>query len=119
MSSYMNRRTKHPTKHGTVSEKRTMKKLGARLTPGSGAMAGCKSDGYDKTFRYENKATIHKSFSVKLDVLHKIEKEALETGLTPVLCVSFTTGSGMSVSNGDYVVISRDVFESLRDGDIL
>lgn len=92
-----------------------MKKLGARQTPGSGAIAGCKSDGYTDRFRFENKATIHESFSIKLAVLEKIREEAMATGKLPALTLSFTYGSGRSVPHGDYVIIPRHVFEELTE----
>ena len=112
MSRYLDRKNRQC--HGTVSEKRTMKKLGARLTPGSGSMDTAKSDDYDGDFQYENKATIHKSFSVKLAILKKVKKEARDVGRVPILCVCFVNGSGISVDDGDYVVMARDTFEDMK-----
>lgn len=119
--SYMDRFTKNvkSNKHGHVSEKHAMKALGAKQTPGSGALVSAKSDGHDEQFQYENKATTKKSFSIKKDILKKIDKEALDVGRYPVLCVSFTDGTGRSLAEGDFVVITRDLFDSLRKGDLV
>jgi len=113
MSRYLDR--KKYGKHGQTSEKIAMKKLGARRVPGSGCMDTAKSDGYDLKFQYENKSTIHKSFSVTLNVLKKIRKEARDVGRIPALCVSFVTGSGESVRGGDFVVIDRATFEEMKE----
>ena len=119
INRYLARRKKANAgnKHGTVSEQKAIKKLGAILTPGSGSMDSAKSDGYDAEYQYENKSTTKQSFGLKLSVLKKIIREAREVGRTPILLFSFVTGSGKSVGNGDYVVMTREDFEALRDGD--
>ncbi|WAS28533.1 hypothetical protein [Vibrio phage LV6] len=114
---------KSNTIHGNLSEKRVASRMGARLTLGSGNKDGYKSDatldtaGYQ--FRIESKATIHKSFSIKLDVLEKIRAEALQTGRTPILTVSFTDKEGNPVStSSDYVVMPMYLFnEVFNNGD--
>lgn len=121
MSRFLDRMAKKTSAntHGRVSEKKAMKALGATLTPGSGALPSAKSDGYDSQFQYENKSTVHKSYSLKLSVFAKIRKEALDVQRHPVLTLSFVTGSGVSVPDGDFVIISRDLFDSLRYGDLI
>ncbi len=103
-------------RHGRVAEKNAMKILGAQQTRGSGSVEGHKSDGFTQNFRFENKATIHESFSLKLEVLNKIRKEAMESGRYPVLSFSFTDGAGKSKPEGDFVVLPRWVFEFMMEG---
>ncbi|UOX38424.1 hypothetical protein VpasPP24_84 [Vibrio phage Vpas_PP24] len=113
---------KSTTRHGLKSEKRVAAKMGSRLTVGSGAKDGQKSDATLDTdaynFRIESKATKNASFSVKLDVLEKIRKEALNTGRIPVLTVSFTDELGQVKQGGDHVMIPLWLFnEVFNNGD--
>lgn len=111
------------TRHGLKSEARLAKNMGSKLMSGSGAKDGRKSDAILDTpeyrFRIESKATIHKSFSIKLEILEKIRSEALETGRTPVLTVSFTDELGRPVtSSSDFAVIPMYLFnEVFNSGD--
>ncbi|CAH0448139.1 Holliday junction resolvase [Vibrio phage vB_VpaS_sm030] len=105
------------TRHGLKSEKRVADKLGARLTIGSGAKDGQKSDATLNTdhynFRIECKATKNASFSLKHDILEKIRREALDTGRTPVLTISFTNELGEAKQGGDYAVIPMWLFNEV------
>lgn len=109
------RRREQANYHGTVSEKRAVKALGGRLTPGSGSQVSAKSDGYSPVYQYENKSTIHESFSIKRKVLSKVLKEARQVGRLPVLLISFVMGSGASKANGDFVVLRREDFIDLAE----
>ncbi|NIT54899.1 MAG: hypothetical protein GWN00_01225 [Aliifodinibius sp.] len=119
--SWMDRQEKNKksNRHGRVSESQMMKKLGATSTPGSGALPSAKSDGFDDAFQYEHKSTIHKSYGLKLETIRKIEKEALDVGRDPVLSISFVNPTGESIPQGDYVVISKELFQSLVSGDLI
>lgn len=65
-------------------------RVGGRLTPASGAR-DVKGDVRKKgVMRIEAKTTAHKSFSVTLDMVRKIEEAALSGGETPALVVEFT-----------------------------
>lgn len=104
--------------HGTVSEKRVMKKVGAVATPASGALLGCKSDGVldghpDYSFRVEAKSTVNGSLSLKYDWLLKIAHEARETNRIPALTVSFVTGSGECRKDGDWAMIPMRILKEL------
>ncbi|AUR96017.1 hypothetical protein NVP1215B_099 [Vibrio phage 1.215.B._10N.222.54.F7] len=112
---------KMKTRHGFKSEARVSKKMGSKLMSGSGSQVGKKSDAVletdSYTFRIESKATKNKSFSVKLDVLEKIRKEASDMGQTPVLTVSFTNELGEALQGGDYVMIPLWLFtEAFNNG---
>ncbi|ANO57623.1 hypothetical protein [Vibrio phage vB_VhaS-a] len=110
------------TRHGLKSEKRVASKMGSRLTIGSGAKDGQKSDATldagDYKFRIESKATKNKSFSVKKEILDKIRHEALDTGRIPALTVSFTNELGEALQGGDFVMIPMWLFnEVFNNGD--
>ncbi|QHJ74570.1 hypothetical protein VH22019_00006 [Vibrio phage VH2_2019] len=91
--------------------------MGSTLMIGSGAKDGRKSDavldakGYQ--FRIESKATKNKSYGLKLETLEKIRKEALDTGRTPMMTISFTNEMGEAVHNGDYVVLPMSLFNEV------
>jgi hypothetical protein len=101
--------------HGQRSEKRLAKSFQARLTPASGALSGAKSDFVLPSFRFEAKSTVNNSFSVKLEVLEKITREAMETNREPVVTVSFVTGNGQPRLFGDWVLIPQHVFRELTE----
>ncbi len=98
---------------GTKAEKGTAKRLGATLTPASGALEGAKGDMHRGTILMENKSTIKGSMSLKLDWLIKISQEALEKGQTPALALQFTTESGVPVKRGAWVMVPEAVFNEM------
>lgn len=63
--------------------------LGGRRTPGSGNQWHTKGDVISRDFMGEDKTTKHSSFSLKLDDLKKLERNALAAGRTPVFSVNF------------------------------
>ena len=117
MNSYLDRKAKDKSsnKHGRVSEKKAMKKLGAFQVPGSGSIDGFKSDGVSDKYRYENKSTINKSWGVKKEILDKIANEARGFGQLPIVSLSFVSGSGESIHNGDFVIMRRVDFQELNE----
>lgn len=100
--------------HGRKSEKRFMKSVGARTTPGSGALPGAKSDGYSNEWRYEAKSTVKASISIKLEVWRKIIAEATQTNKRAVLALSFVNAQGRERHNGDLVIMSKNDFIELN-----
>lgn len=105
------------TNNGFKSEARVIKDMGMKGTAGSGNQSGNKSDGHDKEYRIECKSTVAESISVKLDWLRKISHEALETGRTPLLVVSFVYEQGKAKQDGDWVLMRRSDWEELTDRD--
>lgn len=106
---------KKSNKFGLVSEKLAMKDLGAKQVPGSGCIEGFKSDGISKIYRYENKSTQAKSFSVKRSVLKKIQQEAFGFGQVPIVSFSFVNESGKSLPDSDYIMMRRVDFKELNE----
>ena len=106
---------------GRASEKRVAKNLGGRLTPGSGAMRGAKSDIRLKKEKYkfqiECKSTKALTLPVELGWLVKISEEAAATGSVPVLILSFTTPEGKARPKGDWVCIPAWLWQEMTDGD--
>jgi len=110
-SLYLARRNKRC--HGTNSERLVAKRLGGRTRPASGALEGCKGDVELNTYLLEAKSTIHKSMSVKLDWLLKIEAEALAEQKMPALSVTFVDATGSPVRGGKWVLVRESEFREL------
>ena len=68
-------------------EKKAAKRMGGKLTPGSGNQWAAKSDVRTKKLLVECKRTDKSTYSLRLDTLRKVELEALRLGLVPVLLV--------------------------------
>ena len=96
-------------KRSQDQERRAAQRYGMRKQPGSGARDGAKGDlRAPGVRRAELKETIKKSFSLKLETLEKIEREA--TGLEdPFLEVEFQC----VFPHKRYVVLPDWVFESM------
>ena len=77
-------------KKSLANEKRISKKLGFKLTPGSGNQdwPSRKGDGVTQEFVFELKETIKDRFTISPDVLAKVCREAGIVGKVPVLVVS-------------------------------
>ena len=108
-----------PENHGRSSERRVARAHGATPVRGSGA-------GYNKSdsvlshvkgwpLRIESKATIKDSFSVKLSVLEKIQREALETDMYPAFTFSFVDAYGNPRPAGDWTAVPSVVFREMLD----
>ena len=117
--------TKTPmTAHGLKSESRVLKNMDAKPMIGSGSKELYKSDGVKELetmdLRIECKSTINKSISLKHEWLKKIRKEALETGMTPAVTISFVTPDGKNKNAGDWLMIplylAKEVFDKLEEG---
>ncbi|QIG66698.1 hypothetical protein EVB27_028 [Rhizobium phage RHph_TM16] len=90
---------------GRVSEKRTSKLFGGKLTPSSGAIEGMKGDFKVKDFLFEHKSTKNDSLGLKFDWLAKINREARSTNKRPILSVEFTTEGGQPIPNGQWALV--------------
>lgn len=101
--------------HGTKAEKRLAHRLGAILTPASGALDHAKGDMVLGNFRNESKSTIHDSIRVKLDDLLKISQEALEKGEQPSLTIQFVTRDGRIRHQGSWVLVPEQVYRSIAN----
>lgn len=109
-------KNRNDNKFGHKAESFAMKSHGAQEHVGSGGIDGLKSDGSTKKLRFESKATTKQSFSVKLSVLEKIRKEAIAMDQEPVLTVAFVYENGRTKPHGDFVMISRQLFNELIEG---
>lgn len=96
-------------KRSQDQEKRAARRYGMRRQPGSGARDGAKSDlRKPGRWRAELKETIKKSFSLKLETLQKIEREAAGAE-DPLLEIEF---QGV-FPHKRYVVLPDHVYESM------
>lgn len=107
-------RLKKAHSHGQRSEKKTAKRVGGRANAGSGAIDSLKGDITLRSFLVENKATEHRSMSLKLDWLEKITREAREVGKLPALAIQFVDKQGTPIVNGKWVLIQEDEFSEIE-----
>lgn len=92
-------------------ERELAKRVGGRVTPGSGAFS-LKGDVRVKSLmRIEAKTTKNKSFSVTLEMIEKIEEAALSHGEVPVIVVEFNDGNGKKLK--EVAVIPAYVLDQL------
>jgi hypothetical protein len=101
--------------HGTEAEKHCAKRLGATLTPASGALPGAKGDMFTDRFRIESKATVKDSYRLSLDVLCKAADEASEQGQVPAVAVQFVLPDGRLRRCGGWVCMPENVFKELLE----
>lgn len=108
---YLRRASKQ--RHGSLAEKKAAKRLGARLTFASGSLDFQKGDFSTRDFLFENKSTVARSLSVKLDWLEKISTEAHPKLLYPAVSIQFVTGDGSPRKDGAWVLIPEWAFKEL------
>lgn len=70
-------------------EKEAAKDIGGRAHPGSGCFWSIKSDASNEFIQLEDKFTNDVKYTLQLDILKKIEKEAMNVGKLPVLRFGF------------------------------
>ncbi len=85
---------------GDKAERQTLKRV-----KGSGAWVGHKGDLESDDFLLENKATEKNSYSLKLEVLRKIGREALRANRRPSLMLQFTNSTGRPRHDGAWVLV--------------
>jgi len=117
---YLNRlAARASNEHGKISESKVAKKLGARLTPNSGAKRGAKSDATldGPTYRWqiESKSTVKNTLGIELGWLVKVQNEALNTGRMPALTISFVTAEGKPRKDGEWVACPLHVWRELTE----
>lgn len=100
---------------GRKAEARLAKRLGGRLTPGSGNQDGAKGDVVLADMLIETKATEAESYRLEHELLAKIEREATETGRHPGFHVQFVDGTGRAKRFGSWVMIPEWLFNELRE----
>lgn len=92
-------------------EKELATRIGGKLTPGSGNKSVKGDVRLKRVVRIEAKTTKHKSFSVTLDMIEKIEDAALPTDELPVIVIEFNDGNGRKVK--EVAVVPTYVLDSL------
>lgn len=99
------------------NEKRLSKKLGFKLTPGSGNQAwpSRKGDGNTSKIMFECKETERDRFTITPDILSKLCKEAGTIGSSPALVISMY-GLQEPIPK-EWVAIPIEVFNELTQGE--
>lgn len=98
-------------KRAKKQEREVAKRTLGKLTPASGALAVKGDVRVKNVVRIECKTTKHKSFSVSLDMLDRLEEAATLAGEMPVLVVEFNDGAGRKL--GELVICPGYVLDSL------
>ncbi len=93
-------------KESKKHEARLAKKFGGQRSAGSGSFWSRKGDVRSRDMLIEHKWTGKASFTVKAAVLEKIVNEAILESRMPVL--------GVSLNSNNYVLLTEDDFEELR-----
>lgn len=93
-------------KESKKHEARLAKKFGGQRNAGSGSFWSRKGDVRSQELLIEHKWTGKASFTVKAAVLEKIVNEAILESRMPVL--------GVSLNSNNYVLLTEDDFEELR-----
>lgn len=113
-NSYLRRiRREGNGRSGVKAEKKTAKRMGAKLTHFSGALPNSRGDMTLDDFLIELKTTTGNSLGVKLDWLLKINQEAIQSGKSPALHIQFVDGGGNPKQCGSWVAIREDDFRRL------
>lgn len=88
-------------------------RVGGKVTPGSGN-GSIKGDVRVRgVVRIEAKTTKHKSFSVTLDMIAKIEEAALPSNEVPVLVVEFLDEHGRPIK--EVAVVPTYILDELKE----
>lgn len=98
-------------KRAAKQEKEWAKRLNGRCTPGSGNGTIKGDVRVKRVARLEVKTTKHRSFSVTLEMLEKIENAALPYDELPVLIVEFNDGNGKKLK--DVAIVPIYLLDSL------
>lgn len=102
-------------KQSLANERRISKKLGFKLTPGSGNQAwpSRKGDGTTDEFVFELKETIRDRFTITPEVLAKLWREAGTAGKHPALVISMY-GLEEPVPK-EWVAVPMEVFNEMKE----
>jgi hypothetical protein len=96
------------SKLGDKAERQTLKRV-----PASGAWIGAKGDFRGEVFLVEQKATERMSYTLKLELLQKIAREALHDARRPAFMVVFTDGTGRPRKDGAWVMVRESDWEEM------
>lgn len=108
---------------GRRAETLIAKRVGGKVQPGSGALAGAKGDvkveSSQHQFLMENKSSTGKSFSLQQDWLLKIYREALAQNRVPALSFQFVDSQGKSGRMDRWVCLPEHIALALIHGEEL
>lgn len=90
-------------------ERDLARRIGASQTPASGATDGHKGDMVLGNLLIDDKSTVKASHKITRDMLHKISREARESGRDPVLSLSFL-GNSMGLAGRTWYCIPENLF---------
>lgn len=116
LDSFMNRDTKkgNPSyRRSRKQEKEIATRLGGRQTSASGSKDEKGDVRLKRIVRVEAKTTMHKSFSVTLDMIKQIEDAALSSGEMPVIAIEFNDGRGRKIK--EVAVVPIYVLDLLKE----
>lgn len=98
---------------GRKAEALLAKRLGGRLTPGSGNQVGAKGDIDLPDLLMETKSCQNETYRLELELLAKITREAHAKGKDAAFHVQFVDGVGRPKRFGSWVMLPEDVFQRL------
>lgn len=100
---------KSPQERGRRVEKRFAKQVDGRPQIASGALKGSKGDVVAENILYEHKLTTKGQYVLKLELLRKIEKEALKATKMPAFAIEFEDRAQFVVLRlDDYLELIKD-----------
>ena len=99
---------------GRRAEKEAAKRLGASLTPSSGAV-GEQGDFTLGSFQIENKATEGYGYNIPYYLVVQIKRRAGLHGKIPALAIQFVTPQGKLKEDGGWVAVPEEVFKQLQE----
>ncbi len=112
-NAYLDRKITRIGAAGRRNEKKFAKKIGARLTPNSGATESAKADMILGDLLIEHKSTARDTFAIKREWLLKVCHEALHTNKKPALAFTFTNVGGASHVDGEWIAMRASDFKDL------
>lgn len=115
MSNFLNKLKKKPIGgSGRRAERETAERLGAKLTPASGAI-GEQGDFTIGSFQIENKSTEGFGYNLPYHLVVQIKRRAGLHGKNPALAIQFVTEQGKLKSDGAWVAIPENVFKEFLE----
>lgn len=100
-------------KKSQIQEKNLTKRTNGRLTLNSGATSVFdKADVDTSSFKIECKTTDKKSFSLKKDILKKVEKEAIFRNKMPLMEIEIGHDKFIVAKSDDFWAIIKEEFKN-------
>ena len=97
---------------GQKTERRILKKIGARRQPRSGGIPGFPNDGIKAGYLIEVKSTETETLRIKKQMILDLEDSAIAIGKVPALILVFNL-AGTGITYREFVAIPRFEFEML------